>query len=162
MDKTIVTALLIIAGVVTAVILFNTIYPAVVQSGDALTSRQRRIDERLHSQIEIVHAAPRGVADVSTVDVWVKNIGSLRIAPIENCDVFFGPEGDFSRIPYDAAVAPKWTHVLEGNATEWTPTATLKITIDLDYTLSATTERYYVKVVAPNGISDEYIFSFSE
>ena len=40
MDRTIITALMIIAGVVTAVLVFNTIYPAIVQSGDALNSRE--------------------------------------------------------------------------------------------------------------------------
>jgi hypothetical protein len=45
LDKVITTALLIIAGVVVAVMLYNVVYPAVIQSGEALTRRQRRIDE---------------------------------------------------------------------------------------------------------------------
>jgi archaellum component FlaF (FlaF/FlaG flagellin family) len=157
LDKTIITGLLIIAGVITAVLLYNAVYPAVIQSSDALTGRQRRIDERLNSQIEIIHVAPWGVSNVKTVYVWVKNIGSSRVEAIEYCDVFFGPEGNFSRIPYSTG-DPHWTYQVE-NDTEWNPTATLKITID--YTgETLTSSRYFVKVTLPSGVSDEYYFSF--
>lgn len=154
MDKTIVTALLIIAGVVSAVLVFNTIYPAAVQSGDALTSRQRRIDERLQSQIEIIHAT--GESDNSDVSVWVKNVGSLRISAIERCDVFFGPEGDFASIPYNEG-KPHWEYELE-NSTRWDPSATLKIIIRYGDTYPSA-GRHFLKVVIPNGISDEYYFN---
>jgi hypothetical protein len=152
LDKIIVTALLTIAGVVTAVLLFNTIYPAAIESGTAMTGMERRIDERLKSQIEIIHATP-----ISTTNayVWVKNVGSVRIKAIERCDVFFGPEGNFARIPYDEG--PKfWVYELEGNDTEWDPTATLKITIYWGATVSG---RHFFKMVLPNGVSDEYYFS---
>lgn len=154
MDKVIVTTLLIIAGVVAAVVLYNAVYPAVIQSGDALTSRQRRMDERLNSQIEIIHAAPYGVT-TKTAYVWVKNIGSSRISSIERCGVFFGPDGNFTRIPYGTGNS-HWTYEIEGDDTEWDPTTTLKIIIDYEETLDG---RYFVKVVLPNGISDEYYFS---
>ncbi|MDY6875193.1 MAG: hypothetical protein SWK90_03185 [Chloroflexota bacterium] len=156
MDKTIVTALLIIAGVVSAVLVFNTIYPAVIQSSDAMTGRQRRIDERLNSQVEIIHAAPYGVLLIDTVFVWAKNVGSSRIAAIENCDVFFGPDGAFYRVPYGTG-ASHWTYEVE-NGARWDPTVTLKITLDLEDNLDDG-ERYFVKVILPNGVSDEYYFS---
>ncbi len=153
MDRTIVTALMIIAGVITAVLVFNTIYPAVVQSGDALVSREQRIEERMKSQVEIIHAT----ADGSNALVWTKNIGSLSIGAIDRCDVFFGPEGDFSRIPLEdeAEGTPYWEWQLE-NDTDWKPTATLQITVTYGSVLSG---RYFVKVVTPNGVSDETYFS---
>lgn len=152
MDKTIVTALLVIAGVISAVFVYNSIYPAVVQSSDAMTSMERRMDERLKSQVEIVHAAKSG----AQVLVWAKNVGSMRVIGVESCDVFFGPEGAFSRIPYGVGT-PHWEYVVE-NGTEWTPTATVKITI-VDYS-PLSSGRYFVKVVLPNGVSDEYYFSW--
>jgi flagellar protein FlaG len=155
LDKIIVTALLIVAGVVTAVILYNTVYPAITESGDALTRRQRQIDQRLQSQIEIIHAAPDG-AVTNGAWVWVKNVGSQRISPIESCDVFFGPEGNFSRLSYGDGDG-QWTAEVE-NGTEWDPSTTLKITVLYDENLADGT-RYYVKVTTPNGISDEYYFS---
>jgi archaellum component FlaF (FlaF/FlaG flagellin family) len=150
LDKTIVTALLVIAGVISAVFVFNSIYPAIVQSSDAMTSMERRADDRLKSHIQIIHAAKSG----STTLVWVKNVGSLRVAPVEACDIFFGAEGNFVRIPYGTDDG-EWQYTLE-NAAEWTPSATVKITIK---TTASPGVRYFIKVVLVNGVSDEYYFS---
>lgn len=153
MDKTIITAFMVIAGVVSAVFLFNTIYPAVIQSGDAMTSMQRRIDDRLKNQIEIIHATAWNGTNAL---VWVKNIGSSSIRAVERCDVFFGPEGDFARVPLkESGGSTYWEWSVE-NDTEWKPTATLRITVTYGIPLSG---RYFVKVATPNGLSDEYYFS---
>jgi archaellum component FlaG (FlaF/FlaG flagellin family) len=154
LDKTIITAFMVIVGVVSAVFVFNTIYPAVIQSGDAMISMERRLDERLRSQVEIIHASEWNGTNAL---VWVKNIGSSSIKAVEMCDVFFGPEGNFSRIPHkdEATGTPYWEWEVE-NDTGWKPTATLRITITYGLPLSG---RYFVKVVIPNGLSDEYYFS---
>ncbi len=151
MDKTIVTALLVIAGIISAVFVYNSIYPAVMQSGDAMTSMERRMDERLQSQIQIIHATGSGGNTI----VWVKNVGSVRVGAVEACDVFFGPAGSFARVPYDPASNPHWSYVVE-NGGDWTPSATLRITINAALTPGI---RYFIKVVLPNGISDETYFS---
>lgn len=156
MEKTIITAFMIVAGVVSAVFFFNAIYPAVIQSGDAMVSMQRRMNERLRSQIDIVHATGYGG---SNAIIWVKNVGSSSIRPIENCDVFFGPEGNYVRIPLETGEvpAPYWEwKVTNDSSNEWKPTATLQITIIYGSVLSG---RYYIKVTTPNGVSDEYYFS---
>ncbi len=150
MDKAMTTVFMIIASVVCAILVFNSLYPAVIRSSDAMTSMTIRVDDRLKSQIEIIHAA----GDGNDALVWVKNVGSLRIAAVERCDVFFGPEGNFARIPHGSG-DPHWTYEVE-NDDEWKPTATLKITIHYGSSLSG---RYFVKVSIPNGISDEYYFS---
>ena len=128
-----------------------------------------KLDDRLKSQIEIVHAAGEldkdGVWQDTNEDgdfdvfIWVKNVGASSIGAIEASDVFFGKQGDFSRIPYigDAGGSfPRWDYSLE-NDTDWRPTATLKITIHYSAPLSSDT--YFTKVIIPNGISDEYVFS---
>lgn len=152
MDKTIVTALLVMAGVISAVYVFNSIYPAITQSSDALVSMQGRYDDRIKTQIEIVHAARSG----TQVEIWVKNIGTLPIPAIENSDLFFGPENNFMRIPYGAG-SPHWEYVIE-NDTQWNPTATLHISI-LDFT-PLDSGRYFAKLVTPNGVSAEYFLSW--
>lgn len=155
MDKAITTAFMVIVSVVCAVLVFKAIYPAVIQSSHALVSMRSRVDERLKTQIEIIHAT----GNSSNAFVWVKNVGSLRIRPVERCDVFFGPEGNFSRIPHEdnaGGSKPYWNYGVEASDSEWTPTATLKITIYFDSVLSG---RYFVKVVIPNGLSDEDYFS---
>jgi hypothetical protein len=152
LDKIIVTALLVIAGIISAVFVYNSIYPAIVESGDALTSMERRLDDRLKSQIEIIHAARSG----SDALIWVKNVGSLRIAPAEAGDLFLGPEGNFARIPFGVGT-PHWEYTVE-NGAEWNPTATIRITIP-NYAFGAPGTRYFVKTVLPNGVSDETYFS---
>jgi archaellum component FlaF (FlaF/FlaG flagellin family) len=163
LDKIVVTSLLIIAGVVAAVVLYNAVYPAIAESGDALTRRQRQIDERLQSQIEIIHAAPYGVSS-NEVWVWVKNVGSRRISAIESCDVFFGPEGNFGSLSYGAS-AGGWTYEVE-QGDNWDPTTTLKITIyNYDYDDNGVGDnladgtRYFLKMTTPSGVSDDYYFS---
>ena len=157
MDKAVTTALLIIAGVVCMIFVFNSVFPMVNRSSQAMVSMADTIDERMKSRINIVHAA--NSANRQTVYLWVKNVGSSRIVTIEESDVFFGQEDDFSRVPYidDAGGSyPRWEYTLE-NDTEWLSSATLKITITYDADPGAGT--YFAKVIIPNGVSDEYYFS---
>jgi hypothetical protein len=164
-DKVITTALLIVIGMVMAVALFNAAYPAVVDSSQAISNMAGRTEDRLLSQIEIIHVtAERDSSgwwqDVNgngyfDVFIWAKNVGSTRIFPVESADVFFGPEGNYARIPHASQAGeayPRWTGQVE-NGSEWTPAATLKITIAYELPLAA--DRYFVKVIAPNGVFDE-------
>ena len=157
MDKVIVTTLLVLAGIVCTIFIFNSVFPMVNRSSQAMVSMGETIDDRMKSRISIVHAASS--ADRMTVYIWVKNVGSTRIVSIEESDVFFGDEYDFWRVPYvdDAGGSyPRWDYTIE-NDSEWGNGATLKITITYDTDPGAGT--YFVKVVIPNGISDEYFFS---
>ena len=154
MDKTIVTALLIIAGVVSAIFVFNAIYPAIQQSGDAMTSMERRIDDQMKSEVQIIHAARSGADAV----IWIKNVGTTRIVGLENSsDLFFGPEGNYVRLPYGGTATPHWSYTIE-NDSEWKPSATIKITVS-GFLFLAPGTRYFVKIVTPNGSSDELYFS---
>ncbi|MCA9969373.1 MAG: hypothetical protein KC425_04110 [Anaerolineales bacterium] len=169
MDKAIITTLLIVISMVTGVLLFNAAYPAVIESSDAMASMTNRADERLQSQIAIIHAT--GELDSTgwwqdtnsngqfDVFVWVKNVGSTRITAIEQTDLFFGPEGNFTRIPHQSQAGgayPNWDWQVE-NAADWSPTATLKITIH--YGAPLATGRYFLKTTTPNAISDDHFFS---
>jgi len=135
----------------------NTVLPAVHRTSGALTSTASVLDDRLSSQIEIVHAT--GEVGATSADVWVKNVGATVIEPLERIDVFFGPQGNFAHIPYGGAScsAPCWEYTLE-NDTKWTPTATLHITIHVSDALESDVV-YYTKVVAPNGSSDAKFFT---
>ncbi len=157
MDKAITTALLIIAGVVCMIFVFNSVYPMVNRSSQAMVSMAQQVDERMKSRINIVHAA--NSANRTLVYLWVKNVGTQRIVAIDESDLFFGQENDFERIPYvdDAEGGyPRWDYSLE-NDTEWQTSATLKITIT--YSSDPGTGTYYSKFIIPIGISDEYYFS---
>lgn len=155
MDKVMVTLLLIIGGVVCCMVVINAIFPAITESTGAIAQATNKIDDRIRSKIEIIEISDSG----DNVYVWIKNIGASRIGGIDTSDVFFGLEGNFQRIPYDALAASKpcWNYTIESGAV-WGPTATIKVTI---YLTSAPSGSYYLKFVLPNGISDQEIYSTS-
>ena len=157
MDKAITTALLVIAGVICIMFVFNSVYPAVNRSSQAMVSMSDAINDRMKSRINIVHTANSD--NRTSVYLWVKNVGSTRIVNIDEIDVFLGQSGNFTRISYvdDAGGSyPQWTYNLE-NDTEWLNGATMKIDISFDTDPGSGT--YFTKIVIPNGISDESYFS---
>jgi hypothetical protein len=156
-DKAITTALLIIAGVVCMIFVFNSVYPMLNRSSQAMVSMAEQVDERMKSRINIVHAA--NSANRTSVYLWIKNVGTQRIVNVDDSDLFFGQSDNFSRIPYvdDAPTSyPQWDFDIE-NDDQWQTSATLKVTIS--YTSDPGTGTYYTKFIIPNGISDEYYFS---
>jgi archaellum component FlaG (FlaF/FlaG flagellin family) len=169
MDKTIVTAFMVIIGVIVSVMMYNTIYPAVAESSASLRGMQNRMSDRIQTQIEIVHAV--GELDQNgnwqdtngdghfNVFIWSKNIGSARIAAVNQVDLFFGPEGNFSRLPQieeSSGAFPYWVWEVENGST-WNPTTTLKMTIHVGAPLPS--GRYFIRVVLPNGVNEDYFFS---
>ena len=167
--------MLTIAGIASLAAVFNAVFPALSRSSGAIVTSSAKIDERLRSDIEIIHAV--GELDSSgaftdssptngvfEVFIWVKNVGDTRITSIENTDIFFGRVGTFSRIPHivevEAGVYPRWSHDVEGssNDKELNPRGTLKITIDFD-TDTQSQGSYDIKVTVPTGVTDEYFFS---
>jgi hypothetical protein len=156
-DKAITTALLIVAGIVCMIFVFNSVYPMINRSSQAMTSMADTVDERMKSRINIVHAA--NSADRTEVYIWIKNVGDQRISGIQESDLFFGPEDDFDRVPYTSdagGVSPSWDYALE-NDTEWMTSATVKITVTYSSPPAAGT--YFVKFIIPNGIADDFYFS---
>lgn len=169
MDKSIVTALMMTVAVICALVLFKAVYPAIVRGGDAMISAEARVSKRLKTQVEIIHAAGELDGDGNWQDVngdddfdaffWVKNVGSITISAVDSCDLFFGQEGNFARIPYESEAGgsyPYWTWEME-NGSRWEPTRTLKISVHHLVTLSS--GRYFVKIVTPEGVADEAFFS---
>ncbi len=134
--------------------MFNGLYPAINRSSAAITSATEKINDRIESRIDIIEV----INDGTEVYVWIKNVGTSEIAAIERSDVFYGPENNFDRIPYGASgpPVPYWNYTIEGGYSQWGQATTLKITIYL--ASPPTTGTYMVKIVIPNGISDETTF----
>ncbi len=153
MDKIFVTTLLLVAGVISAIAVFKNMYPVITQSADAMTGMERRADDRMKTQIQIVHAAQSS----GNIVVWVKNIGSVRIIGTDTSDFFFGPQGNYPRIPFGSGT-PHWGYEIENGGVDWNPTTTIKVTI-YGYGVPAP-GRYFAKFVLPNGVSDESYFSW--
>ena len=106
--------LLTIAGVASAVLVFNALYPALSRSSGAVSAASAKVDDRLKSDIEIVHAVGELDASDSFADtngngkfdflIWVKNVGSTTIDAVEESDVFLGQTGSFVYIPHESDV----------------------------------------------------------
>jgi hypothetical protein len=146
--------MLIIGGIIASFAVFNSVYPAVERSSQAVSSAADVVNDRITSRIQIIQA------DVNDTDieVWIKNVGTSRIDGINGGDVFFGGDGAITRIPYgeDGASLPYWSYKLEGNNSLWSQSVTNKITIHLNETPSH--GAYSFKLVIPNGMSDETSF----
>ena len=150
--------MLTIASIVAIVAVVNSVLPSVGRTSGALVSASSVVEDRISSQIQIVHATGQNGNPDATV--WAKNIGSAAVDPLSRVDVFFGPTGNFQRIPQGTAgcVAPCWEYTLENGTSIWEQTSTLRISIHSDGNL-ATGTTYYVKVVTPNGITDSKFFT---
>jgi hypothetical protein len=157
-DKIIVTVMLIIAGLTAAFAVFNSVYPAVQRSGESVNSAADAIGDRITSRIQIVQV---GATD-TTVDAWVKNVGSSRIVGIEGSDIFCGVDSNTPPISFgdEYSTPPYWSYQLEGNNTQWRQAVTNGITIHLVEPLQPGI--YLFKMVLPNGISAEESFSLEE
>jgi flagellar protein FlaG len=157
LEKAIATVMLTVAGITAVIAVLNALMPAISRTSGSLVASADSVDARISTSIEIIHAT--GLDASPTVDTWAKNVGSIAITPLDRVDVFFGPGDSFLRVPYGGpgCVAPCWDYTIE-NDTVWNPTATLRLTLTLDYNLVAGTT-YYIKVVAPNGISDARFFT---
>lgn len=155
MDKVIATALLIIAAVVGVGLVVNAALPAISRSSGAVLGGADKVDDRIKTQISIVHDTYDSAND--DVIIWVKNVGASRISAIENSDLFFGQEASFARITQGAGVG-EWSYAVEGGG-EWLPESTVKFTINYDGAPAAGT--YFFKIVTPNGVSDEGYLSIA-
>ena len=171
MDKVISTVLMTVASVICVVVVINAVYPAITTSSGAMTSATSIMNERIRSQIEIVHAAGELLGNGTWQDtnsnsdfdvfIWIKNVGNQAIRNPKDCDVFLKDESTvWAWIPhtdYADGAYPQWTYTIE-NGSEWSKTNTLKIAINYDSTILSSGE-YDVKVLIPNGVSDAYYFS---
>lgn len=169
MDKAIVTILLTVAGIVAAILAISAINPTIQQANSSLVMAADKMNNKIQSQIEIIHATGEldsgGVWQDSDGDgnfdvyIWIKNVGSARILDENQSDLFFGKIGNIQRIPnitYATSTYPHWSRTYE-TGTEWGQTNTIKISID--YSSPQSQGTYYMKFLIPNGISDEYTFS---
>ena len=133
MDKAITTGILIIASVIASVALINAVLPAIGDSTGALSAANASAADRIRTDIEIVHAASPAVGGEDQVLVWVKNIGSQKIAPVESSDIFLITSTTVKRLSHGSSSGSEyWDYTVEGGGTDWTQAVTIKITLHLD------------------------------
>jgi len=166
MEKVITTMMLLIAGIVATVVVINAILPSVQRTSADITAASDVVGNRLRSDVRIIEAT--GAAGTDEAYIWVKNTGAAQIFSVDKMDVFFGETDNFERVGYDIEptcpipappprLQPCWQYGIE-NDDEWAVSATVRITIYLDYDLTAATD-YVISVVLPNGIKTSQVFS---
>jgi len=155
-----------IAAIVATVVVINSVLPAIQRTSSDIVAASDVVGTRLRSDVKVIETA--GIDGQDSVQIWAKNVGAINIPSLNKIDVFFGEVDAFERIDYDSLptcpnpvppprTEPCWQYQLE-NDTEWTPFATLRITVYLDYNLAAGTD-YISTIVLPNGITASRTFS---
>ena len=157
MDKVLVTTLLTMAAVVAAVMVVNTMLPALGRSTSAVLSSSTAASDRLKTDTEIIHVA----TDTSAFKVyaWVKNTGATEITAIDSGDLFYKTSSTFDRLPYNASASCPgsscWSYTIEDD-TIWSPGVTIKVTVHLT---TLPTGNYLVRFVTRNAVVAEKEFT---
>ena len=101
MDKVIVTALLVIAGVTAAALVTTTLTPIVGSSSRSIVESQKDLSVRISTDVEIVTVHS---TNSTTVNAWVKNIGGANITQLSLSDIFIGSndQTQFYVLSYDS------------------------------------------------------------
>ena len=157
MEKSITTAMFLIASIIAALALTNAVLPAMGKSAGALVTANKSAAERIRTDIAIVHAT--GDATSDQVTVWVKNIGTQSIKPINASDLFLTTPTSVLRLPYvsgcSSASSPCWDYSIEGSSTDWIQAVTVKFTIET----SMDTGNYNISVAVVNAVEADKDFS---
>lgn len=155
MEKAITTGLLIMASVVATIALINAVIPALGKSSGALVTANAAASDRIKTDIEILHAT--GDTSAKTVTFWVKNIGTTIIKDITASDIFLDTPSSVSRLSYTSGCSSDcWDYVLEGGATDWKNSETVKFTVTLSSLASGV---YSIQLSVFNGVSADKDFS---
>lgn len=140
--ETFTTAIFLITAVIAAGVLVNAVLPVVYTMAGTFSSSTHDSDQRLRTDFKIVtYHYTYSATNANSADIWMKNIGSSRIAETDIADrseVFFGSDIDYSRLTYTDSVTPgvgEWTtefltdgsYDLNSNH-YWDPGETLHIT----------------------------------
>jgi len=162
--ETFTTAMFLITAVIAAGVLINAIFPIVYQMTGTFSSATHESDQRLRTDFKIITTFAR--ESDFTAQVWLKNIGTQRIAvsEIADSDVFCGEPGDFDRLSYTSGALGdgNWNYDLSdlNNNQQWDSGETLKITAKTSK-IPLSGDVVYFQFVLPNGIwrSNEFTVS---
>ena len=155
MDKVLVTALLTMAAVVAAVMVINTMLPALGSGGSSVLSSSSAASSQIKTNVDIIAVATE--TTTPAVYVWIKNVGAADVLAITKSDVFLQTPSTYDRLDYDAGSSnDTWLYSIADGETVWKPGNTIKVTIT---PASLAEGEYVVKFTTNNGVSDEESFS---
>jgi len=157
MDKVIVTALLIIAGVTAAALVVTTLSTVVGKSSRSVVESQKDMSERIQTDVKViqVHAST-----ATTTKAWVKSIGNSNVNFIELSDLFIASVDGVVFIPLTNGVGVE-NHWKTSKTGSWTKGETVEFEMTLKASnplVNGTT--YVFSFSTPNGIASEYEFTY--
>jgi len=164
-SETFATAIFLITAVVAAAILVNAFFPVIYSATSTFTQSSQSADERLRTDIKIINAF--SPTDGSATKIWIKNVGSIRIADtdIEASDIFFGQPGNFDVLVYTSGTpsAGEWTFTIreDEGIGYWNTGETLQLEMKPVTTspLPASGGEVYFQFVLPTGIAVSTAYS---
>jgi archaeal flagellar protein FlaG len=166
-SETFATAIFLITAIVAAAVLINAFFPIIYQASSTFSESSQSADERLRTEIKVINTFASDSSDPNA-KVWIKNIGSARIAKndINVSDVFYGKEGDFEYLTLDLSGTisdGEWEYsVLEDTSNNyWDPRETLVIDINSAKTPDSEGQYIYFQFVLSNGVSVSKTFTTS-
>ena len=158
MDKVIVTALLIIAGVTAAGLVVATLTPIVSSSSRSVVDSQKTMAGRMATDIKVITVHTVNDENLTTM---VKNVGNATVYSVEQSDVYI-TDTDGSRfivLQYHTSTVPYWN--VDGGVSAWTQGQTIKLNVDLGTADALETgHTYLLNFSTPNGVASEYRFKY--
>ena len=157
MDKIIVTALLIIAGVTAAALVVTTLTPIIGKSSRSVVESQQDVATRIQTDIKVIKAH---ASDGENARAWVKNIGNANIEFIDLSDLFISSEDGTRFIPLSSGTSTPnyWSTEKAGS---WTKGETVEFVLKIDSGDALETGKTYLfSFSTPNGVASEYVFTY--
>ena len=150
----------LITAVIAAGVLVNAVFPVVYNMAGTFSSATHESDQRLRTDFKMVTYTATTV-EPANAKVWMKNIGSSRIALSEitsRSDVFCGLVGNFQRLTYsETGTSNNWRITFDdvdydiNSNNYWDPGETILITA---YTTipPVSSGQVYFQFILPDGI----------
>ncbi|MFA7303343.1 MAG: flagellin [Methanoregula sp.] len=134
--ETITTAIFLITTVVAAAVLVNAIFPVISGMSGTFSSTTHQADVQIRTDFKIIAtlAMHNGgtTEDPGTAHIWMKNIGSEKIALEgirDSATVLCGEPTDFTLLTYSANPGNgNWKYTITSDNEYWDPGESLEIT----------------------------------
>lgn len=160
MDKVIVTALLIIAGVAAAGLVVTTLTPIIGSSSRSVVESQKNIASRIATDIKVIAVHPE---NSSTLKVMVKNVGTENINSVEQSDVYVSDIDGSRFVPlvHGSGSSDNWS-VDSGDMPIWAQGKTVALTVRLSSASALESSHgYFLNFSTPNGVASQYRFKYT-
>ena len=148
-------AILIVASVIVAAGLAGVVMTKVGTFQSTFTQTTENQKQTVLTSIKVIYMTNE---TKTSVNAWVKNVGSYPISNPQNADVYFGQINQMQRIPYSNPPSGlSWEFA--GPLSIWNQTNTVQIDISNLSTIQCGST-YDLQVTTPNGVSDQQFTKF--